>query len=255
MNSAINVLANRDQYKEAGYSDTQVDKMAAECMAHSKSSSGVTNLNNRDDWSDCFDRIDSTVSSYNNDHPDNTISFDRSAFEGDDKQLGSLASETLALRVGDVSRDSVAGAEAHSGEKVNVDRSTISDHAGSVEGELQGANITIGDEGDQIENIKSRQVHVGEQNINDNHTFVGEDGMLTHEITVADGDSAPKCTQEALGDHLGELASAKDEKFDINIIFDKPCDEFAQESYENFRTEAHGKYPNVSIYYPWDEEK
>ena len=255
LNSAINVLANRDQYKAAGYSDVQVDKMAAECMAHSKSSSGVSDLNSKANWSDCFDRIDSTVTAYNSDHPDAPISFDRSSFEGDDKQLESLATETFALRIGDVSRNSGPEAEAHSGEAVYVDRSTINDHAGSVEGELKNANITIGENGDPIENIKSRQVHVGEQNIIDNHTYVGDNGNLAHEVTVADGSSAPKCTQEALNDHLGELASAKDGEFDVDISFDRPCDEYAKESYEKFRDEAAGKYDNVNIHYPWDKEE
>ena len=50
LNSAIIVLENRDQYKEAGYTDEQVDKIAAECMAHSKSSSGVADLNSKEDW-------------------------------------------------------------------------------------------------------------------------------------------------------------------------------------------------------------
>ena len=255
LNSAINVLEKREQYKDAGYTDEQVDKMAAECMAHSKSSSGVADLNSKEEWSDCFDRIDSTVDAYNKDHLDSPISFDRSCFEENDEKLGALASETLALRVGDVSRDSFAGAEAQSGEGVHVDRSTVDNHAGSVAGELENADITIGENGTPIENEKSRQVHAGEQNITGNHTYAGDNGNLTHEITVADGVSAPKCTQEALGDHLGELASARDGEFDVNIEFTEPCDDYARESYEKFRDDAAGKYENVSIHYPWDEEE
>ena len=162
--------------------------------------------------------------------------------------------ETLALRIGDVSRDSESGAEAHSGEKVYVNRITIDNHAGSVEGELKKADITIGENGNSIDNEKSRQVHVGEQNISDNHSFVGGDGNFIHEITIADGASAPKCTQEALSDHLGELASAKDGEFDVNIEFDLPCDDFAKKTYEQFRLEVKDIYYNVMINYPWDEE-
>lgn len=255
LNSAINVLQNRDQYKEAGYSDEQVDKMAAECMAHSKSSSGVSDLNDKSDWSDCFDRIDATVDAYNKDHTDSQISFERATFERNGSKMGSLASETFALRVGDVSRDSFAGAEAQSGEKVNVDRDTLNNRAGTVEGELEGANIRIGEKGDIIDNLKSRQVHAGEQNISGNHTYLGVDGKLTHEITIADGISVPKCTQEAINDHLGELASARDEQFDVNVRFDNPCDAYSEESYEQFRAEAKDAYPNVTINYPWDDDK
>lgn len=254
LNSALNILKNRDAYIDAGYSNDQIDKMAVECMAHSKSSSGVKDLNSRADWSDCFDRIDATVDEYNKDHPDDTISYDRSALEQSNQKMGELASETLALRIGDVSRDSFAGAEAQSGEGISIDRSTINDRAGTIAGEIQNASIKFENSGDEITSDKSRRVHVGEQNIVENHTTF-TDGRVSHDITVNDGISAPKCTQVAIGDHLGEFASAKDEKFVVNVKFDKPCDEYAKESYEQFRDEAANKYDNIEIKYPWDEEK
>lgn len=194
LNSAINVLSNRDLYLEAGYTNTQIDKMAAECIAHSKSNSGILDLNSKEDWSDCFDRIEAAICAYNNDHPDAKIKFDRKPFENDDKLMGSLVSESLALRLGDVSRDSGPNAETQSGEIVYVDRSTIDNHAGSVEGELKNADISIGEDGENVENLKSRIIHAGEQNITNNHTFVPDNGNMTHEITVADGASAPFCT-------------------------------------------------------------
>ena len=254
LNSALNVLVNRELYKEAGYSDEQIDKIAAECMAHSKSSSGVSDLNSREDWSDCFDRIDSAVDVYNYDHPNAQISFVRSNLESDPDVLGLLASETLALRIGDVSRDSFADAEAQSGESVHVDRSSLNNHAGSITGELENASITVGENNDRVMSEKSRQVHAGEQNIVENHTYSGTDRMLAHVITVADGSSAPKCTQEAIGDHLGEFTSAKDGEFDVIIKFIEPCDDFARNSYEKFRDDSAAQYPNVDIYFPWDEE-
>lgn len=254
LNSALNVLENREQYKDIGYTDEQVDKMAAECMAHSKSSSGVKDLGSREQWSDCFDRIDAAVDAYNADHPDYKISFDRDLFENDDEKLGELASETLALRVGDVSRDSFAGAEAQAGENVYVDRETINNHGGSVEKELENANITIGENSDTVDNLKSRQVHTGEQNIVENHTYANLDGQIVHEVTIDDGATAPMCTQEALKDHIGELATAKDGDFEMDVKFNSPCDEFAQQKYNSFRDqiEADDKYSNIQISYPWD---
>lgn len=256
LNSAINILENREAYRELGYNDAQIDKMAAECMAHSKSSSGVRDLNSREQWSDCFDRIDSTVAAYNKDHPDSPITFNRETFEKDDAQLGSLASETFALRVGDVSRDSQADAITQTGEQVHIDRSSVKNDAGSVAGEIGDAHITVGDMGEEIspDNIKSRQVHTGEQNITENRSFADENGNFVHEVTVLDGSSAPACTQEALSDHVGELATAKNGNCVLNVKFDKPCDEFAIESYNDFRREiaADPKYSNVEITYPWD---
>lgn len=254
LNSAINVLENRDAYKAIGYTDEQVDKMSAECMAHSKSSSGVKDLNSRTDWGDCFDRIDSTVDAYNADHPDSPISFDRTTFEYDDEKLGSLASETLALRVGDVSRDSYEGAVAQAGENVYVDRESINNHGGSMNAELENAKIIIGENGDTVDNFKSRQVHTGEQNIVENHTYANDDGNVVHEVTVDDGAFAPMCTQEALKDHIGELATAKDGNFELDVKFNSACDDFSRDKYEAFRDqiESDDKYANIQINYPWD---
>lgn len=256
LNSAINVLADRDKYKELGYSDSQIDMMAAECMAHSKSSSGVASLNSKADWSDCFDRIDATVEKYNEDHPDSPITFDRTQFESNDEKLGQLATSTLALRVGDVSRDSGPEAVSQSGEAIHIDRDTINDDGGSIKEELKDADITRGEDFEVVDNTKSRQVHTGEQNITENHTSCDANGNINHEITVNDGNSAPKCTQEAISDHLGEFASAKDCKFNIDVKFNSPCSPESKASYEDFRKEieSNSKYENVSITYPWDKE-
>jgi len=257
LNSAVNVLADREKYKELGYTDSQIDMMAAECMAHSKSSSGVANLNSKADWSDCFDRIDATVAKYNEDHPDSPITFDRSQFESNDEKLGQLATSTLALRVGDVSRDSGPEAISQSGEKVYVDRDTLNDEGGSVKEELSGADITRGENHEAIDSTKSRQVHTGEQNITENHTTCDANGNVNHEITVNDGNSAPKCTQDAISDHLGEFASAKGGKFNVEVKFDSPCSPESKASYEDFRKQIEGdsKYDNISITYPWDKEE
>lgn len=254
LNSALNVLENREKYNRLGYSDEQVDKMAVECMAHSKSSSGVQDLGSKKQWEDCFDRMDAAVDAYNKDHPESQISFDRNRFESDDEKLGALSSETLALRVGDVSRDSFAGAEAQSGEKVYVDRESINNYGGTEEKELENANITIGENGDSIDNPKSRQVHVGEQNIVENHTYLGDDSRVVHEITIDDGSSAPACTQTAIKDHLGEFATAKGEQFEMDIKFNEPCNDFAQKKYNEFRDkiESDDNYANIQINYPWD---
>ena len=238
MNSALYTLVNRDRLKEAGYTDGQVDRIAVLCFS-------------------CFDRIDSLVIAWNNDHPDQPLSFDRTVFENDAVLLGSVASEALALRVGDVSRDSEPEAEAQSGEKVYVDRDTIDDKGGSIPEEVEDADITIGENDDEVESEKSRQVHVGEQNIKYNRTFVNEEGGVTHEITVADGCSGPRCTQEAVNDHLGEFASAANEQFDVSIVFEKfeaDDTEYFRSSWEDYRLEAAQNYPTVTLHYPWDQE-
>ena len=257
LNSGINVLVNREGLRDAGFTDLQVDRMAAACMAHSKSNSGVRDLNSRADWANCFDRLCSGVWAWNVEHREAPISFDRTPFEADDALLGALASETLALRVGDVSRDSGPDAEVQTGERVHVERETLNDYAGSVRAELMNAVITVGEENEDVPGEKSRQVHAGEQNIVENHTFVGEDGVLTHEITVEDGCSAPRCTQQAVDDHLGEFYSARDGRYVVRVLFrhfEEEREGYFHDSWETFRVMAANDYPNIEIQYPWDGE-
>ncbi len=231
-------------------------------MAHSKSNSGVKDLNSKSDWSGCFDKIDAAVDAYNKDHPEQPVSFDRSAFENDDKKLGQTAAAALSLRIGDVSKDSHPDAVSQSGEQIHVDRSSINDSAGNFKDEVADADISRGDAQENVDSPKSRQVHAGEQNIIENHTVREADGAVSHEITVMDGNSAPKCTQEAITDHIGELASAPDAHFETKINFNGECSEETKASYndyrdhmENARDDQTGKlkYANVSIHYPWDD--
>lgn len=259
-NSALNVLLNREQYKAAGFTDSQVDEIAVLTYSHSKSNSGLGDLNNSGSWRECFDRIDAFVDKYNEDNPNASVSFDRTQFEGEQNKdrLGALATESLSLRIGDVSRDSGADATSQSGETVHVEKDTVNVDAESYQEEVKDAVVIRGDE--LITNEKSKQVHIGEQNIVDNHTEF-KDGKMTHTITVNDGKYAPYCSAEAIKDHIGELASAKNGDFVVELQFDKPCDEKAKEKYEEFRDSLHKKsgngnspYENVQLWLPWDKE-
>ncbi len=253
-NSALNVLRARESYKAIGFTDAQVDEIAVLVYAHSKSNSGVTDLNNSKSWSDCFDRIEALKNKFNADHPNNKVLFTRTRFD-DARKLGSLATEALSLRVGDVSRNSGPDALAQSGEIIHVEKSSINSSGNSVKEEISGAIIMRGNV--PITHEKSRTIHVGEQNIVDNHTEF-KNGVLTHTITVNDGSYAPHCTTAAIVDHIGELASAKNGDFVVEISFNSPCDKIAQ--YEEFRNgiknavDDDGKeiYGNVKIKYPWD---
>ena len=253
LNSAINVLADRENYKELGYSDEQVDMMAVECMAHSKSSSGVQDLNSKEDWSKCFDCIEAVKDQYNKDHPDAKIDFDRTRFENNEEKLGQLATSTLALRVGDVSRDSGPDAVCQSGEEVHVDRKTIHDGAGTPAGEVEQADIKRGDT--EMTNEKSWKIHAGEQNITENHTVCREDGTLCHEITVNDGASAPECTIDAIEDHVKEFASGSGGEYKIEVKFDKPCTPETEQNYKYYQAYVNATYKNVELVYPWDNKE
>lgn len=86
---------------------------------------------------------------------------------------------------------------------------------------------------------------------------------VVHTITVYDGDHAPHCTQEAIRDHLGELGSAHNGSFAVELEFDNSCDENFRGSYDDFRkslvdkdspNSAGSLYSNITIIYPWDKE-
>ncbi len=251
LNSAINIFKNRENLKKLGYSDMEIDEIGVVCMAHFISTSGLKDVNSKIDWKECFDRIDSAINTYNNDHSDFAISFNRNMLEND-KYLSILATEAFAIRLGDVSRDSGPNMESQSGEIINIDRKSLNNEGGSVDSEIEKAVITIGSNNDSIIFQKSRQVHVGEQNIINNEIFINNDGILTHKITIENGNSAPKCTQVAIYDHMRVLASAPQEKFIVQIAFNKSCTEYAKSSYEEFRSESMTKYHNIVVALPWD---
>lgn len=282
VNSALNVLRARNYYKELGFNDAQIDEMAVLVYVHSKSNSGVADLNNSTSWKECFDRIDAIKNKFNDDHPNRKISFDRSHFEGKSNahKLGSLASLALALRVGDVSRDSGPGALSQSGEVMTVkkkERNVVespknwSEETQNFEVKRDNTILEIeplprGTSDPQIietynEKVrkieKSKQVHIGEQNIVDNHTAC-IDGMLTHTVTVNQGNHAPYCTAEALSDHFGELCSAYNLKAVMRVEFNDVCSPETQHKYNVIRKkmykdkEANGSTANVIIEFPWD---
>lgn len=263
-NSALNVLANREQYNEAGFSNEQVDDIAMLTFSHSKSNSGIEDLNNSADWEKGAYRLDAYVTAYNTDHPDSQISFNRDQFS-DKEKLGVLATESLSLRVGDVSRDSGPDAPAQCGEPVHVEKNLNCDISKATcwKEEVAGFDVTVGDrklDCNDKDDLKSIRVHAGEQNIAENHTAF-DGNRLVHTISVYDGDHAPYCTQEAVKDHVGELASAKNGDFVVDLSFDTACSKTAEGKYEEFRDSLYKKdeygnnpYENVQLKFPWDKE-
>ena len=218
LNSALNVLKNRSEYKEMGFNDNEINQMAVLCFSHSKSNSGIKNLNNKNDWEEGFSRINALVNKYNEDNKDNQISFDKNSLSNDET-LSLLATSALALRVGDVSRDTIKDAPSQSGEKVHINKDLINSDANSYEEEVGAINcVEIGDTKDTMNNVISRKCHVGEQNITQNETeFDKENGKIVHSITVADGEFAPHCTIEAIKEHIGEFGSSGLGKYEIMI--------------------------------------
>lgn len=249
INSGLYVLVNRNLFLEEGYTDRQIDEMAIVCMAHSKSNSGVKNINSAAQWKDCFARLRAVVDKYNEDHADMPITFHEEFFTSEE-DFARIASETLMIRLADVSRDSGPDAESQSGESIHVDLSTLNNQGGSVEEEMRNARVTIS--GEIMESILKRQIHSAEQNIVGNTAYVDEAGNFVQEITIEDGCRIPYCMQETLNDYAGELATAKEYHFTIALKFNQACDDYAKKAYDGYRISIAEKYPNVTFVYPWD---
>ena len=96
LNSAISIFKNRDNLKKLRYSDIEIDEIGVVCMAHFISTSGLKDVNSKNDWKECFDRIDSAINAYNNDHSASIISFNRNILENDE-YLSILATESFAI--------------------------------------------------------------------------------------------------------------------------------------------------------------
>jgi len=233
LNSAMRVLEKREKLiSELGLTDEQVDRIALECFAHSKSASGIRNLNDSHDWETGIKTLNNLVSQYKKDNKEcgRYITFGGDTFLLDKETLGQIATETLALRVGDVSRDSGPNATCQSGENVFVDK-TAGFNRLAKNWKEEAESIAVKRNGTPITDCKSRQVHAGEQNIVLNKTFFSVDRGIVHEIQILDANFAPLCTFEAIKDHIGEFASAKDGRFSLEIKLGKTATPGVKEQY------------------------
>ena len=247
LNSALYVLEQRDVFKEMGYTDNDVNKIAMLCFTHSKSNSGVRNLESQQDWNDGIEKLKAVAKKYEADNPGTNLEFDK--YNPDKDELGELASSALALRIGDVSRDSGENAKSQSGEEVRVKRETVGEYFHNVIGENENgyiteketesrnAKVTLRNESGEVDmyNEISKGIHIGEQNIIGNRTYCEDKLYLfTHEIEINDADYAPESTISAIKEHLGELQTVPDEKFKVKIKCNRKCNQEVKELYKEF---------------------
>lgn len=228
LNSALYVLVNRESLKaNLLLTDREIDTVAVLCLSHSKSNSGLSDVNSITDWYELYDRLDGVVIQYNEDHPKNQIvGCDLNRLK-EKKSIPVLATSAYALRIGDVSRDSGADDFTQSGDFVHVYKNTVNSNVFSpkidsgVSQEVANAHIERGILQTPVADTKAKKAHIGEQNIISNHTYA-EGGKLVHEITINDIDYAPYSTASAINEHLGEFASSSvANNIEIRIITPK----------------------------------
>ena len=249
LNSAIILLVDRDLWKNT---EVDVDTACLLCFAHSKSSSGVKDLSNKSDWRNAFDKLDTVIKAYNSEH-DKKIYFNREKYEKDENLFSNLITSTLAIRLGDVSRDSGRHARAQNGGEIVVYKSTVNSMAGDAPNEAQNARVYNYRTG-YVKGLFSRQVHVGEQNNVLNHTLIDESGKVYHEMTIEDGNYAPYCTFQNVIEHCGEIESAPDSDIYINILFNNDVTPYYRNVYNQMRQAYYNQKGNkaIKINYYWD---
>ena len=249
LNSAIILLADRKIMEATG---ADIDTACMLCFAHSKSTSGIRDLSRKSDWINGFDKLDRVIKIYNSEHEDK-IYFKRELFENNESKLSALATSVLAIRLGDVSRDSGRHARAQNGGEIVVYRSTVNSLANDAPGEAMNARVYNYRTG-FVKGLFSRQVHVGEQNNVLNHTLLDENGKVYHEMTIEDGNYAPYCTFQNIIEHCGEIESAPDVDIQLRVLFDNDVTERYKKVYNQMRQAYYDKKGEkaVKINYYWD---
>lgn len=249
LNSAINVLLKRRELEKLG---GDVDEIALLAFSHSKSTSGIRNLNNKNDWISAFRRFEKIIEVFNKEN-ENKIYFNGKGYESDEEKFSRLVTSALAIRLGDVSRDSGRHAKAQNGGDIVVYTSTVNSLGGSAQEEVKNAlvyNYALG----PVKSLFSKQVHVGEQNNIFNRTFIEASGQLFHEMTMKSGNYAPYSTFQNVIEHCGELESAPDADIKVAILFSDSVDKNFKLVYNKMRQDYYDKKGGkaIPIIYPWD---
>ena len=250
LNSAIILLADRNLW---AHTDLDIDAACLLCFAHSKSTSGVRDLSRKSDWRNGFDKLERTIKAYNSEH-ENKIYFNRDRFENNDELLSALSTAALALRLGDVSRDSGKHARSQSGGEIVVYRSTVNSFANDAPGEAQNARVYNYRTG-YVKSLFSRQIHIGEQNNVLNHTLLDENDKVYHEMTIDDGNYAPYSTFQNVIEHCGELESAPDADIYISIVFNNDVKPYYKNVYDKMRQAYYDNKGSkaIKIIYEWEK--
>ncbi len=249
LNSAIILLVDRDLWNNA---DVDVDTACLLCFAHSKSTSGVKDLSSKSDWLNGFDKLERVIKAYNSEH-EKKIYFNREKFVKDENLFKSLITSSLAVRLGDVSRDSGKHAKAQNGGEIVVYKSTVNSLANDAPGEAQNAKVYNYRTG-FVKSLFSRQVHIGEQNNVLNHTYIDENDKVYHEMTIDDGNYAPYSTFQNIIEHCGEIESAPDADIYIRILFNNNVTPYYRKIYNQMRQDYCEKKGNkaVKIMFQWE---
>ena len=251
LESAIHVLRDRGQLEGKG---VNADEVAVGCLLHSKSCSGVRDLEDPSQWKEAIKRLQDRVNEYNEQHPEEQISFDSSFLldekgEFNQEKLSEMRTECLCLRVGDGNGHDELSRVSQNGKEISFDLENY-EFAESDKGwrdEITRGEVWI--DGQMLDNANDpsgfgRMYNLGEGNLKKMSMESGPDGQIVQVFEISHINSYPYCTQECIDERLKEFVTAPSmvENYKPEIRFTEKCSKETRKNYVRFRRAMYRRY-------------
>ena len=251
LESAIHVLRDRGQLEGKG---VNADEVAVGCLLHSKSCSGVRDLEDPSQWKEAIKRLQDRVNEYNEQHPEEQISFDSSFLldekgEFNQEKLSEMRTECLCLRVGDGNGHDELSRVSQNGKEISFDPENY-EFAESDKGwrdEITRGEVWI--DGQMLDNANDpsgfgRMYNLGEGNLKKMSMESGPDGQIVQVFEISHINSYPYCTQECIDERLKEFVTAPSmvENYKPEIRFTEKCSKETRKNYVRFRRAMYRRY-------------
>lgn len=251
LESAIHVLRDREQIESKR---VNADEVAVGCLLHSKSCTDVDNLEDTSQWRTAVKGLQDRVGEYNEQHPEEQISFDSSFLldeKGDFNQekLSEMRTECLCLRVGDGNGHDELSHISQNGKEISFDLENYEFDKSDTgwRDEITRADVRI--DGQMLDNANDpkgfgRMYSLGEGNLKKMFMESGPDGQIVQVFEIGHINSYPYCTQACIEQRFEEIGTAPSVKSDYKAVirFRGKITEEIQKIYEQFRQDMDELY-------------
>lgn len=253
LNSALAILTT----EEIIPNEVDRDIVALLAMSHSKSTSGIKELNNKTHWEECIKRLSSALEQYNKDTKNNYKLDTKKLYDiiNNETSFKKLVNEALAIRDGDAMSSQALSSNGEiilqtgGTAKITTTLDRGDDYNIPIEksssSEIESIIDIITYEDGSTELVtseKSKSIHAGESNTNYNSSYDGTNYKCI--ITLNDANAFPWSTWDgSIKERLGEIETYTNCET-RTIILELPIE--AQDSeiakFYNERIEKYKKY-------------